>query len=147
MAKKTSSTWWHSICMPINVLPNEIFITCSLPEIASGNSERMKLPVVCLVFVAAISIATSQNIANKPGSCPPALPVQSCGHSCYDDSHCEGIGKCCRTQCGGSICSMPVTVARPQPSEKSLIVRQVARPETTMIAQSISSQPRKIKAL
>lgn len=45
----------------------------------------------------------------KPGSCPPALPIQFCGRSCYVDAHCAGIGKCCPTQCGGAICSMPVT--------------------------------------
>lgn len=115
------------------------------------NSEKMKLLVVCLLFVAAISVATSQNrYSAKQGSCPPALPVQFCGHSCFVDSHCAGIGKCCPTQCGGSICSVPVTMIRPSQSGKKSFVaalRQIARSETIMIAQSISFQSHQIEAL
>ncbi|KAG5336534.1 WAP1 protein, partial [Acromyrmex charruanus] len=75
----------------------------------------MRLLVVSLVFVAMITIAKTQNrYATKPGSCPPALPVQFCGRSCYVDEHCAGNGKCCQTRCGGSICSMPVTMTRSQ---------------------------------
>ncbi|XP_011138040.1 WAP four-disulfide core domain protein 2 isoform X2 [Harpegnathos saltator] len=98
---------------------------CALSSASQGckqlseTVEKMKLLIVCLIFAAAISIATSQNeYIAKPGSCPPALPVQFCGHSCLVDSHCAGIGKCCPTQCGGSICSMPVTMSRPLQSEK-----------------------------
>lgn len=82
---------------------------CQLPEIA----KKMRLSIATVIFVAAISIAMGQNNQNryvaKPGSCPPALPVQFCGRSCYVDAHCAGSGKCCPTQCGGAICSMPVT--------------------------------------
>ncbi|KYN43008.1 Waprin-Phi1 [Trachymyrmex septentrionalis] len=75
----------------------------------------MRLLVVSLVFVAIITIAKTQNgYATKPGSCPPALPLQLCRRSCYVDAQCAGIGKCCQTQCGGSICSMPVTMTRSQ---------------------------------
>jgi len=78
-----------------------------------GNSREMKSLFALLVFVAAISFAKAQTNVAKPGACPPALPVQFCGRSCYVDAHCAGIGKCCPTQCGGSICSMPVTMTRP----------------------------------
>ncbi|XP_025074356.1 waprin-Phi1-like [Pogonomyrmex barbatus] len=79
----------------------------------------MKLLVVSLIFVTTISITKAQTrYATKPGSCPPALPVRFCGRSCYIDAHCEGIGKCCPTQCGGSICSMPVTMTGPTATEK-----------------------------
>ncbi|EZA56400.1 hypothetical protein DMN91_010281 [Ooceraea biroi] len=72
-----------------------------------------------LIFVVTISIAKAQtNYAAKPGSCPPALPVQFCGRSCYVDLHCAGVGKCCPTQCGGAICSLPVTTTRSGPTEK-----------------------------
>jgi len=79
----------------------------------------MKLLVVSLIFVATIAIARTQTrYATKPGSCPPALPVQFCGRSCYIDAHCAGIGKCCPTRCGGSICSNPVTMTQPTRTEK-----------------------------
>lgn len=81
------------------------------------SGKRMKLLVVSLVFVATITIARMQRYTAKPGSCPPALPVQFCGQSCYVDTHCSGIGKCCPTQCGGSICSMPVTTRPSQTGE------------------------------
>ncbi|XP_071631730.1 antileukoproteinase isoform X1 [Temnothorax longispinosus] len=83
------------------------------------SGKRMKLLVVSLVFVATIAIARTQTrYATKPGSCPPALPVQFCGRSCYVDGHCAGIGKCCPTRCGGSICSMPVTMTRPAQTDE-----------------------------
>ncbi|GAB1869151.1 Phosphoinositide 3-kinase adapter protein 1 [Camponotus japonicus] len=83
------------------------------------SNKKMKLLVLSLVFMAIISIAKTQTrYVAKAGSCPPALPVQFCGRSCYVDAHCAGIGKCCPTRCGGSICSMPVTMTRPIQSEK-----------------------------
>lgn len=100
----------------------------------------MKLLVVYLVFVAVISVAKGQDrYPTKQGACPPALPVQFCGHSCFVDSHCTGIGKCCPTQCGGSICTMPVTMTRSsQSGEKSFAgaLRQMTRSETIMITHS-----------
>ncbi|XP_017794951.1 PREDICTED: perlwapin-like isoform X2 [Habropoda laboriosa] len=71
------------------------------------------LPVTfTLTLVLATSHAQSryEPFAEKPGSCPPALPVQICTQSCFSDSHCSGIGKCCPTNCGGFVCSKPVTM-------------------------------------
>lgn len=48
----------------------------------------------------------------KPGSCPPPLPVDICSQSCFSDSHCLGIGKCCPTNCGGFVCTKPVTMRK-----------------------------------
>ena len=45
----------------------------------------------------------------KPGSCPPPLPVRICSQSCFSDAQCSDIGKCCPTNCGGFICTRPVT--------------------------------------
>ncbi|XP_012525013.1 waprin-Phi1 [Monomorium pharaonis] len=79
----------------------------------------MKLLGVSLVFVVTIAIVRTQTrYATKPGSCPPALPIQICEQSCYVDAHCSGIGKCCPTRCGGSICSMPVTMTQPAQTVK-----------------------------
>ncbi|XP_015589777.1 waprin-Phi1 [Cephus cinctus] len=57
--------------------------------------------------------------SRKPGSCPPALPVQICSKSCVVDEQCQGIGKCCPTSCGGFVCSRPVTMRNPTMKEKS----------------------------
>ena len=76
-------------------------------------------------FILALLLATSfgqyinryEPLVEKQGSCPPALPVQICSRSCFSDSHCDGIGKCCPTNCGGFVCSKPVTM-RKAASEK-----------------------------
>jgi len=91
--------------------PTRTAIKCN--STVPGNSREMKSLFASLVLVAVISIAKTQTNVPKTGACPPALPVQFCGRSCYVDAHCAGIGKCCPTQCGGSICSMPVTMTQP----------------------------------
>ncbi|XP_043250010.1 WAP four-disulfide core domain protein 2-like [Colletes gigas] len=82
----------------------------------------MKLLAAAFVLTLALAAAVGQSryepFAEKPGSCPPALPVQICSQSCFSDSHCEGIGKCCSTNCGGTVCSKPVTMRQPVSAEK-----------------------------
>ncbi|XP_043271571.1 waprin-Phi1-like [Venturia canescens] len=56
--------------------------------------------------------------AEKPGSCPPPLFVDTCTRSCYVDGHCQGIAKCCPTSCGGTVCSRPVTMRNEARLEK-----------------------------
>ncbi|XP_077294469.1 antileukoproteinase-like [Arctopsyche grandis] len=45
----------------------------------------------------------------KPGSCPPRLTRSVCYDSCQSDTQCRGAQKCCRTSCGGTVCSRAVT--------------------------------------
>ncbi|XP_012276272.1 waprin-Phi1 [Orussus abietinus] len=77
--------------------------------------------VLALVLVIA-GVAWAQGNFNyyreKPGSCPPPLPVQICSRSCLVDAHCESYGKCCPTSCGGAVCSRPVTQRQPNNYEK-----------------------------
>ncbi|PSN57022.1 hypothetical protein C0J52_01720 [Blattella germanica] len=71
---------------------------------------KMKALLI-LVFVSfvAISCVVSQTSV-KPGACSPALPIQVCENECTSDSQCTGTHKCCRTKCGGNVCSEPVTL-------------------------------------
>lgn len=82
----------------------------------------MKTIIATFTLLTLFLVSDAQNryepFAEKPGSCPPALPVQICTRSCYADSHCLGIGKCCPTNCGGAVCSRPVTMRQPVPTEK-----------------------------
>ncbi|XP_034191344.1 antileukoproteinase [Osmia lignaria lignaria] len=82
----------------------------------------MKLLLAIFVLTLASTRTLGQSryepFAEKPGSCPPALPVQICSQSCFSDSHCLGIGKCCPTNCGGFVCSKPVTMRQPISKEK-----------------------------
>lgn len=76
----------------------------------------MKLLPICVILLISTATTFAQNsrynpFAQKPGSCPPALPVNICESSCYSDSYCVGNEKCCPTECGGSICSKPVTMS------------------------------------
>ncbi|XP_076278882.1 WAP four-disulfide core domain protein 2 isoform X2 [Lasioglossum baleicum] len=86
------------------------------------NSRRMKLLLVTLLLTLTLAGTYGQvryePFGEKPGSCPPALPVQICSQSCSSDSHCLGIGKCCSTTCGGFVCSKPVTMRQPNRQEK-----------------------------
>ncbi|XP_017880212.1 WAP four-disulfide core domain protein 2-like [Ceratina calcarata] len=81
----------------------------------------MKL-LVSMFVLASASIAAGQHryepFAEKPGSCPPPMPVQICTQSCFSDSQCLGIGKCCPTNCGGSVCAKPVTTRQTTAPEK-----------------------------
>ncbi|XP_057338227.1 waprin-Phi1-like [Microplitis mediator] len=72
-----------------------------------------------LLMLSAIASVYSQFnfYEDKPGSCPPPLPVQICSKACFVDAHCQGVGKCCPTSCGGLICSRPVTM-RSKETEK-----------------------------
>ncbi|XP_054001935.1 WAP four-disulfide core domain protein 2-like [Hylaeus anthracinus] len=82
----------------------------------------MKCLPTAVVFAVMLAIGFGQSrnepFAEKPGSCPPALPVQICSQSCFSDSHCQGIGKCCSTSCGGTVCSRPVTMRQTVSPEK-----------------------------
>ncbi|XP_078050936.1 WAP four-disulfide core domain protein 2 [Augochlora pura] len=83
----------------------------------------MKLLLVTLAITLTVTgtygQARYEPFAEKSGSCPPALPVQICSQSCYSDAHCLGIGKCCPTNCGGTVCSKPVTMRQKNPQEKA----------------------------
>ncbi|XP_033347329.1 waprin-Phi1-like [Bombus vosnesenskii] len=82
------------------------------------------MKLLTMVLVSTLSLATTlaqsryEPFAEKPGSCPPPLPVQICSQSCFSDSQCLGIGKCCPTNCGGSVCTKPVTMRQTVPIEK-----------------------------
>lgn len=82
------------------------------------------LSVLLVIWTCALAVALGQHryepFVEKPGSCPPPLPVQICTQSCFSDSQCLGIGKCCPTNCGGSVCAKPVTTRQQTTSpEKS----------------------------
>ncbi|XP_076642588.1 antileukoproteinase [Halictus rubicundus] len=74
----------------------------------------MKLLLVTLLITLTLAGTHGQiryePLAEKPGSCPPSLTVQICSETCLSDSDCLGAGKCCSTNCGGFICSRPVTM-------------------------------------
>ncbi|XP_015518173.1 waprin-Phi1 [Neodiprion lecontei] len=88
---------------------------------ATGKKYLVATILATAIVSITISTTTAQENYNyyseKPGSCPPALPVQICSRGCYVDAHCQGIGKCCATTCGGTVCSRPVTM-RARPAEK-----------------------------
>ncbi|XP_044741604.1 waprin-Phi1-like [Chrysoperla carnea] len=68
-------------------------------------------PVIILICVFSIILSTiaQEDVVVKNGDCPPPTQVGICRRTCFNDSHCAGIGKCCPTSCGGSICTRPVT--------------------------------------
>lgn len=70
----------------------------------------MKIAVVLLICVALARAQTEEGL--KVGDCPPPTPVDVCYQQCFSDIHCEGTHKCCPTQCGGQVCTRPVTERR-----------------------------------
>ncbi|KAF5304248.1 hypothetical protein FQA39_LY09775 [Lamprigera yunnana] len=40
----------------------------------------------------------------KPGKCPNRLGFPICSRTCVNDMICSGAHKCCKTDCGGSVC-------------------------------------------
>ncbi|EEZ97731.1 waprin-Rha1 [Tribolium castaneum] len=59
-----------------------------------------------------------QRPRTKSGDCPPYPNVGICEVACFEDNHCAGHFKCCRTACGGTFCTAPVTTRRIQRGEK-----------------------------
>ncbi|RZC33556.1 waprin-Rha1 [Asbolus verrucosus] len=49
----------------------------------------------------------------KPGDCPPVFNMGVCEMTCFNDFHCEGAFKCCRTTCGGTLCTVALAAVRP----------------------------------
>ncbi|CAK9797323.1 unnamed protein product [Anthophora plagiata] len=82
----------------------------------------MKLLLMTFILISVLATSHGQSrygpVDEKSGSCPPALPVQICSQACFSDSHCLGIGKCCPTNCGGFVCSKPVTMRQTDTREK-----------------------------
>lgn len=76
------------------------------------------LLILSIVFIVTVSSQNYNFYVEKPGSCPPPLPLQICSRACFVDGHCQGIGKCCATTCGGSICTRPVTMRPKQQSSE-----------------------------
>jgi len=68
---------------------------------------RVIFALALLLFTIS-SIVAQQNA--KPGACPPPVAIGICDMTCFSDSQCEGNNKCCRTGCGGTFCTFPVTV-------------------------------------
>ncbi|PNF14445.1 hypothetical protein B7P43_G01685 [Cryptotermes secundus] len=64
--------------------------------------------IMILLLFAISSIVAQQN--GKPGACPPPVAIGICDMKCFSDSQCEGNNKCCRTGCGGTFCTFPVSV-------------------------------------
>ncbi|XP_017785622.1 PREDICTED: WAP four-disulfide core domain protein 2-like [Nicrophorus vespilloides] len=67
--------------------------------------------VVLVICGAVLAQRTSHR---KPGDCPPPVGSGICAYTCSTDSQCDGATKCCRTACGGTICTMPVTARQPK---------------------------------
>ncbi|KDR08241.1 WAP four-disulfide core domain protein 2 [Zootermopsis nevadensis] len=63
---------------------------------------------ISLLLLFAISCVVAQQDA-KPGACPPPVAVGICDMKCFSDNDCEGSNKCCRTGCGGTVCTISVT--------------------------------------
>jgi hypothetical protein len=64
--------------------------------------------VIGVLLLFAISSIVAQQSA-KSGACPPPVAVEICDMKCLSDNECEGSNKCCRTGCGGTVCTFPVT--------------------------------------
>ncbi|KAG8222747.1 hypothetical protein J437_LFUL008145 [Ladona fulva] len=63
----------------------------------------------CLILVlAALSNAQLPRVRVKPGACGP-MALGICAQTCSSDFSCPGNNKCCRTECGGTVCSTPVS--------------------------------------
>lgn len=65
-----------------------------------------------VVLLCVVSIAFSE----KPGDCPPRYDFAfDCEFdlgkdiTCYNDDSCFGETKCCKTDCGGTYCFLPLT--------------------------------------
>lgn len=65
----------------------------------------------CFFLISVIIVVNGQR---KPGNCPPPANVGVCALTCMQDNQCAGNAKCCRTACGGSICSRPVLPPPPK---------------------------------
>lgn len=70
----------------------------------------LRYVVVLVIFCFTLIWAQS-----KVGDCPDAKNINICSFTCYQDYHCSGSNKCCRTSCGGLIC-IPPTLVTPPPS-------------------------------
>ncbi|XP_033332443.1 WAP four-disulfide core domain protein 2 [Megalopta genalis] len=80
---------------------------------------KLWLVLLSIMLTATVGEMRYEPFTEKSGSCPPPLPVQICSQSCFTDGHCLGIGKCCPTICGGTVCSKPVTMRAENPREKA----------------------------
>lgn len=64
----------------------------------------LKLVILLSVF----SIISSE----KPGNCPPRIDRLNCSFArkitCQSDEFCFGTQKCCRNECGGAYCLLPL---------------------------------------
>lgn len=72
------------------------------------------LQFVILFFV--FTIISSE----KPGQCPPSFDPPNCKYNffkritCKNDESCTGVSKCCRNECGGYFCLLPMQYMFPQ---------------------------------
>ena len=60
-----------------------------------------------LLLIINIIISTDQ----KDGQCPVINDDNLCSKNCSNDCDCEGESKCCRTLCGGYVCSVTGNVS------------------------------------
>lgn len=88
-----------------------------------------------LLLVAIFALVGAQQLQFKPGDCPPLPDVGVCDMTCFADNHCSGSFKCCRTACGGTFCTKPVTMRRPQSQGNSNKIHEIGR-ETVFFSQS-----------
>ena len=71
-------------------------------------------PVPSLIYIYAIFCPP---LSVKAGECP--VPVSDgsvvgiCAFTCNDDSDCDGDLKCCKNECGGTVCKAPVSPSDP----------------------------------
>jgi len=79
-------------------------------------SRLIYLVVLSTVVIFLIGGGSSQQPlatpAKKEGVCPPLLPRRVCWDTCNSDQDCPGGIKCCGTECGGRVCSRPVTAPK-----------------------------------
>jgi len=69
---------------------------------------RVTFRILGLLMLFTISCIIAQQNP-KPGACPPPVAIGICEMECLSDSECEGSSKCCRTGCGGTVCTFAVT--------------------------------------
>lgn len=77
---------------------------------------------IIFIFVGACLLLNYSSAQNKAGDCPPLLQYNICTNSCYSDTECKGIFKCCPTTCGGAVCIRPVVMKTPQIAKGIIVI-------------------------
>ncbi|KAK4881124.1 hypothetical protein RN001_004443 [Aquatica leii] len=89
----------------LNTIASRFAATAS--QFKGLNSSTKKMDKKFLLICIAVSIAFVVG-QRKPGRCPASLNIPICAMTCYNDMHCMGNNKCCRTNCNGALCVQPI---------------------------------------